>query len=70
VSLWKYIRKNCGAFSNFVSYKVGDGLHICFWHDIWCGDSALKSSFPEFYSTCNKEALVSDYMDLSSLHTL
>jgi hypothetical protein len=45
VSLWRYIRKNWGAFSNFVSYKVGDGLRICFWHDIWCSDNALKCSF-------------------------
>jgi hypothetical protein len=45
VSLWRYIRKNWRAFSNFV-YKVGDGLCIRFWHDIWCSDSALKSSFP------------------------
>jgi hypothetical protein len=58
-------------FSNFVSYKVGDSLHIRFWHGIWCGDSALKGSFPEFFSLArNKEALVSDYMDCSSPQTL
>jgi hypothetical protein len=67
LSLWRYIRKNWGVFSNFVSYKVGDGLRIHFWHDIWCSDSALKCSFPElFFLARNKEALVSDYMDRSS----
>jgi hypothetical protein len=56
VSLWRYVRKNWRAFSNFVSYKVGDGLRIRFWHNIWCGDSARKSSFPKFYSLArNKE---------------
>jgi len=65
VSLWRNIRKNWGAFSNFVPYKVGDGFRI------WCGERALKSSFPEFYSVAlKKEALVSDYMDLSSPYTL
>jgi hypothetical protein len=67
MSFWRYIRKNWGAFSNFVSYKVGDGLRIRFWHDIWCSDSALKCYFPEFFSLArNKEALVLDYMDRSS----
>jgi hypothetical protein len=71
VSLWRNIRKNWGAFSNFVPYKVGDGFRIRFWHGIWCGERALKSSFPEFYSVAlKKEALVSDYMDLSSPYTL
>jgi hypothetical protein len=71
VSLWRYIRKNWGAFSNYISFKVGDGLRIRFWHDNWCGDSALKSSFPEFFALArNKEALVSKYMDRSSPHTL
>jgi hypothetical protein len=30
VSLWRHIRKNWGAFSNYVSYEVGDGLRIVF----------------------------------------
>jgi hypothetical protein len=65
------MRKNWGAFSNYISYKVGDGLRIRFWHDIWCDDSALKCSFPELFSLAhNKEALVSEYVDRSSPHTL
>jgi hypothetical protein len=71
VSLWRNIRKNWGVFSNFASYKVGDGFPIHFWDDIWCGERALKSSFPKFYSLArDKEALVSDYMDLSSPHII
>jgi hypothetical protein len=70
VSLWRYIRKNWVAFFNYISFKVGDGLRIRFRHDNWCGDSALKSSFPEFFALArNKEALVSEYMDRSSPHT-
>jgi hypothetical protein len=65
------MRKNWGAFSNYISYKVGDGFRIHFWHDIWCGYSALKYSFPERFSLArNKKTLVSEYMDHNSPHTL
>jgi hypothetical protein len=69
VSLWRNIKNDWRAFSNFVSYKVADGSRIRFWHDTRCGEGALKSYFPEFYSLAhNKEALVLDYLDLSSPH--
>jgi len=60
------IRNGWGSFSNFVSYKVGADSRICFWHDVWCGEGALKYSFSEFYSIARNEALVSNYLDLSS----
>jgi hypothetical protein len=50
VSLWRYIRNGWGSFSNFLSYKVGDGSHISFWHNVWCGIEPLRLSFPELYS--------------------
>lgn len=31
-----------------VSFRVGDKSHIRFWHDMCCGEVALKSSFPKF----------------------
>jgi len=66
-SLWRNIRNGWGSFSTFLSYKVGDGSHISFWHDIWCGIKLLKHSFTELYSIArNKEASVSNYLDLSS----
>jgi len=59
------------SFFQYISFKVGGCLCIRFWHDVWCGDSALKSSFLEFFDLAhNKEALVSEYMDRSSPHTL
>lgn len=39
-----------GIFSNFVSFKVGNGSCIQFCHDVWCGKATLKSSFPELYT--------------------
>jgi hypothetical protein len=67
VSLWRNIRNGWGSFSNFLSYKVGDGSHISFWHDVWCGIEPLRHSFSEHYSIArNKEASMPNYMDLSS----
>lgn len=67
VSLWRNISNGWGSFSNFVSYKVGNGSHIRFRHDMWCREGVLKYSFTKFYSIAhNKEALVSTYLDLSS----
>jgi hypothetical protein len=66
-SLWRNIRNGRGALSNFVSYKVGDGSLIHVWHDVLCGEEALKYSFLEFYSIARKKkALVSNYLGFSS----
>lgn len=49
-----------------MAFAFVSGMIIC-----WCGDSALKCSFPELFALArNKEALVSEYMDHSSPHTL
>jgi hypothetical protein len=46
---------------------VGDNSYIHFWQDVWCREGALKYSFLGFYSiVCNKEALVTCYLDFSS----
>jgi hypothetical protein len=58
-------------YLNYLVSSVGNGLHISFWYDKWCGDSALKCFFLEFFALArNKEALVSEYMDHFSPHTL
>ena len=46
-SLWKSIRAGWDCFSSFISYSVGDGSRIKFWHGIWCGGQPLKDQFPE-----------------------
>nr|GEY88882.1 putative RNA-directed DNA polymerase, eukaryota, reverse transcriptase zinc-binding domain protein [Tanacetum cinerariifolium] len=30
--------------------KLGNGVSISFWEDIWCGNSSLKSQFPRVYN--------------------
>ena len=34
VSVWKSIRKDWGCFVPFISYRVGVGDKVQFWHDI------------------------------------
>lgn len=65
-SLEEYL-KWLGVFLQLVSFKVGDGTRIRFWHDLRCGKVALKYSYPKLYLIArNKEALVSDYLDSSN----
>jgi hypothetical protein len=61
VGVWKYIRKGWEKFCNSVRFAVGDGSHISFWHDWWCGERSLKHCYPILYSIVrNKAAMVVD----------
>uniref|UniRef100_A0A2N9IF55 Reverse transcriptase zinc-binding domain-containing protein n=1 Tax=Fagus sylvatica TaxID=28930 RepID=A0A2N9IF55_FAGSY len=35
MNLWKHIRAGWDGFSKHITYEVGDGSWIKFWHDIW-----------------------------------
>jgi hypothetical protein len=61
VGVWKHIRRGWEKFRNFVRFEVGNGSHISFWHDWWCGDRSLKQGFPALFSIVrNKDAMVVD----------
>ncbi|KAG7965378.1 hypothetical protein I3843_09G220400 [Carya illinoinensis] len=49
VGVWKFIRNGWNDFLGNCKYEMGRGTQISFWHDIWCGDVALKSAFPSLY---------------------
>ena len=36
-------------FSSHIRLEVGDGANVSFWHDLWCGNKALKEAFPDLY---------------------
>jgi hypothetical protein len=36
-------------FAGCISFMVGDGRKVRFWHEIWFKDYALRKSFPDFY---------------------
>jgi hypothetical protein len=57
---WDYGKISGGGwrmFSNHTRFEVEDGYKIRFWHDLWCGDKALKEAFSNLYSiACVKDA--------------
>jgi hypothetical protein len=56
MGLWSDIRNVWGNFSYFISFKLGDGSRICFWHGVWREEAALKTIFLDIYSiACDKE---------------
>jgi hypothetical protein len=61
VSLWRHIRTGWDVFSQHISYTVGDGSRLRFWHDVWCGDLPLRSQFPSLFQLARApEASVAD----------
>ena len=50
-------------FSAFVSFRLGNGKRIRFWHDVWCRDLSLKVLHPELYSIAvDKDASVHSFI--------
>jgi hypothetical protein len=48
VGVWKHIRRGWESFLKFIKFEVGDGSHIRFWHDFWCGgrpDHLIRAGF-------------------------
>jgi len=61
VGVWKHFRWGWDKFTNFVRFEVGDGSHVIFWHDRWCGERSLKQCFPDLFSIVrNKDAMVAE----------
>jgi hypothetical protein len=53
VRVWKNIKSGWGTFLSHSRFEVGDGASVRFWHDLWCGNNALKEAFPNLYGiTC------------------
>jgi hypothetical protein len=64
VGVWKNIRKGWDSFPHYTRFVVGDGSKISFWHDLWCGDIALKVAFPALFDIARlKDAVVADNLE-------
>jgi hypothetical protein len=50
VSVWKYIRRGWDTFAKYMRLEVGDGHHVRFCYDSWCGDRPLKLCYPALYT--------------------
>ena len=61
--LWRSIRDGWEIFSRHVSFVVGDGSRILFWHHKWTGDNSLKSLYPQlFVCLVYKETCISEVL--------
>ena len=58
--LWISINEGWESFSKHLSFAVGDGTRICFWHDRGIGENSLKDRYPELYAcSAVKDACIS-----------
>jgi len=48
-------QKDGNFFFAFLSFKVGDGSSIYFWHDRWCDDGPLRDTFPGLFVLAQTE---------------
>jgi hypothetical protein len=56
-------------FFNRGSFKVGDGISVRFWEDIWLGDSSLANQYPSVYNIVQrKNVLVANVLAHSPLN--
>ena len=61
--LWRSIQKGWESFSKHLSFVVGEGTHIRFWHDRWIGDNTLKDLYLElFVCSVAKDACISEVL--------
>jgi hypothetical protein len=66
VGLWKNIRRGWKKFGSHIRFEVRDGSKVRFWHDLWCGNTALKEAFPVLFGIAYiKDAFVATIMDFS-----
>ena len=61
--LWRSISAGWKSFAKHLSFVVGDGSRILFWHDKWTRDVPLKILYPQlFMSSANKENCISEVL--------
>jgi hypothetical protein len=46
---------------------VEDNANVSFWHNLWCGNKALKETFSDLFTiACAKYASIVAHLELSS----
>ena len=64
VGVWKEILKESVWCWENMALKVGKGIKIRFWTDLWCGCTELSQRFPHLYAMAvHKNATVEEMWD-------
>lgn len=67
VGLWKFITRGWESFFSHISFELGDGSSIFFWHHNWCNGVLLRDRFPSLYALAeDRNARVSDCLEHNS----
>ena len=65
--MWKNIRKGAKSFFGHVLFVVGEGLHIRFWYDLWCGHIPLKDLYLDLFSRAlGKDAWIFELITITA----
>ena len=59
---WKAILAGLELFKTLVRFQVGNGSRVLFWKDVWYGESALKSQYPNLYRMARFKEATMDQM--------
>ena len=71
MSLWKSIKTVWPKFVDSTYFKVDNGVQLKFWHHQWCGETSLRSRFPElFHLASHPEASIKDLTCLRVLTSI
>ena len=62
VGCWKFILAGLEFFKTLVRFPVGNGSRVLFWQNVWCGDSSLKSQFPNLFRIAHFKEATMDRM--------
>ena len=69
--LWRSIHEGWESFSKHLSFVVGEGIRIRFWHDRWIGDNTLKDLYLELYvCSAAKDACISEGLGIPERGTI
>jgi hypothetical protein len=70
VGLRNYMRRGWEKFSSHAKFEMGDSFKVSFWHDLCCGNMALKGAFPDLFGiVCAKDVFVAAHLKFSSAST-
>lgn len=68
---WRGIMTQLEPFKAGLTFEVGDGRHVRFWSDVWCGESPLREVYPDIYAmAADQNVVVAFYLSVVGEETV